>query len=59
MIRNIDAQATILKGGTQGGQVGHRRNTTKGKVKYLHGIGCKIGGESCFVCPLPDCKWNA
>jgi hypothetical protein len=24
----------------------------------LHGNGCGEGGNNCFVCALPDCRWN-
>jgi len=44
-------------GSKAAGQVGHRRKTKNGKVKYLHGLGCEKH-DDCFTCPFDDCVWN-
>jgi hypothetical protein len=28
-------------------------------VYLLYGSGCKIGGNDCFNCRLPDCMWDS
>lgn len=27
-------------------------------LRLCHGNGCKIGGNNCFECKLPDCSWG-
>ena len=42
----------------QSGQIGHRKNTARGKVIFLHGNGCSDYPD-CLTCPKPDCNWDS
>lgn len=37
----------------------YKQNYNENGAYLLYGNGCKVGGDSCFECPLPDCMWNS
>lgn len=60
MNRTVDI-ITISKGGGNGDKIGapagHQKKTSRGVVKYLHGLGCQFFVD-CFDCPFDECRWH-